>query len=44
MPNLVPRKKEDRRKDVSPASVLGGFLRKDRRKNGERRKNRSEAR
>ena len=46
------RKKEDRRKDDVPASLLGGFLRQDRRKGADRRrrndrpasKNRSKAR
>lgn len=38
MATLKPRKKQDRRKASAPASVLGGFLKEDRRKGGERRK------
>jgi hypothetical protein len=38
MPNLIPRKKEDRRRTPVPASLLGGFLREDRRKGNDRRR------
>jgi hypothetical protein len=37
-PMPTARRKDDRRKDNVPASVLGGFLREDRRKVSDRRR------